>query len=593
MGAAALALPAEGAALLPALSELPLEEPPYSMRDALAAFEARPGGGFGFDLSADAYARLLPKLLGGAAGKDAAATWHVWDSDGNGVADVREVLAASRLAAKGALAGKAAALYTLFHVSDEAGLSLDEWAILVRTCVSAAHALVGSRACPRGADLARLAASLFRHVDADGDGRISRGELQRWVAAHSSELVPICRWGTHEFRALSGAQQTLHREASQAAAAASPLPLQPPPTAPAAQQPSTRGARRSSVGRRVRFSPLAQEQEVQTRRKSCLRSPAGRDATGGGGGGGGGGGSSSSGGGGGGGGGASEAGGSKAAPCSLEEVKMIKAVFDKMDRDQSGSISTAEFSAQMKSNSFFRSSGAVFASLDEEKKGSITFADLLRRLYPTWSDADIARCDAMVRVPAVTKHDIDELHRVFEGVDIACKGRAELQRLLQAMHAPGANPKFAEWAARRAGRVRESTPVTFQRFLIELFQKVFPERLMDIVSFAPPVRRLSPAQQHELETLFAIYDTDGSGFVSLVEVAAQVSRIEGFTPEDVEALFDMFDRDGNREVSLDEFKAFYRNVWGVSILSESASLPDDAEDIVVSRRSLQARRETL
>ena len=104
--------------------------------------------------------------------------------------------------------------------------------------------------------------------------------------------------------------------------------------------------------------------------------------------------------------------------------------------------------------------------------------------------------------------------------------------------------------------------MSFGECVMELFSRSHQHMIGEIRKWAAsmPVPALTDKQHVELEQLFELYDTDGSGSITMDELVAHFSNL-GFSEEDNAHMFRMFDRDGGGSVDLVEFKRFYRSVF--------------------------------
>jgi Ca2+-binding EF-hand superfamily protein len=77
------------------------------------------------------------------------------------------------------------------------------------------------------------------------------------------------------------------------------------------------------------------------------------------------------------------------------------------------------------------------------------------------------------------------------------------------------------------------------------------------------VSRLSEKQRADIETIFKIYDTDGSNSVDLTELLAALgeSLRNIMTSAEIAAIFAKFDKDGNADLELDEFIKLYEDYF--------------------------------
>jgi Ca2+-binding EF-hand superfamily protein len=85
--------------------------------------------------------------------------------------------------------------------------------------------------------------------------------------------------------------------------------------------------------------------------------------------------------------------------------------------------------------------------------------------------------------------------------------------------------------------------LNFQESIVELFSRSHAHQLAELKKWATacPVLALTEKQHLELETLFSIYDQDGSGTIEMDELVAHFTSL-GFTEEENARMFCKFDR---------------------------------------------------
>ena len=89
------------------------------------------------------------------------------------------------------------------------------------------------------------------------------------------------------------------------------------------------------------------------------------------------------------------------------------------------------------------------------------------------------------------------------------------------------------------------------------------------------VSRLTEKQRDDIETIFKIYDTDGSNSVDLTELLAALgeSLRNIMTSAEIAAIFAKFDTDGNADLELEEFIKLYEDYFLDTVNSASERGP--------------------
>lgn len=483
----------------------------------MLARRMRMEGCFGWGVRRERFEELMAEDRPAGA---ADAEWAVWDPENTGQASVLEMCAAALVVCKATFDAKVNALHRTFDFEGRRALSPDETIVLLRTAVTGLLKAAGEAAATPAddADIQLLAmdavAFARRRAEARGaSGKLNRPALREWARGNDAVRRLLCAVGTTD------AQEVV-----------------PAATATRARQPA--------AGRKERRDTIAARRAAP---KKATRRPAvwhgGRKKQ------------------------SKKEMATKKRFKNVENVRVIRFIFDRIDADGSGSISRTELERALKSNVAMCESSAssMFASLDADDSGLITFEEILHIIYPYAKPSEVKDMVALVSPPPVRREHLELLRQAFEAADGDCAGRAPLGELLAALPrvdgcTEAQRHTLQQYVEGRARRYRDTSSVTFRQLLAELFSKSHTARMDHILRDAPEVRTLTRHQLHQVEHLYSLYDLDQNGTVSLDELREVVSRV-GLPAADVDGLFLMFDTNGDNQVDLDEFKAVFRRVW--------------------------------
>ena len=517
-------------------------------------------GSFGFGIDFDAFCALfkLPRCTPPDA--DAWRLWQCWDTDNNGVTDVLEILAGLLLIAQGKFEEKLDAVYTLFDFDENDKITGDEMGILMRTSTCGLCKLLGQPE-PPGPAIDALSRACFSIVGVGGSS-LSREQFMRWVTSTPQILGVVCRFGTKDGEA------TRRRYAEAAAQDKAAIKIQQAFKNSKACAAALEGAG-SAAAAASSNSAAASSSQAQAAPRQSFSTRSQKDP----------------------------AHGSEG--FNIHALRRAKAIFDGIDRDGSGSISIRELAASMNVPNNASSSAAstgggglnsgtaatggefasaalgAFAAMDLDGSGSLTFDEMLKVLYPAARPADIARMMRAAVGVAVDRESVQALQVFFEGWDEDLDGKVVLGAVVAALRKEPAFAPLIEGYTVPKGSEQKS--VSFLQMLTEIFggagnnpatsgapaqQGSSSTKLSQILAWGSlnPVHQLDERQQTELETLFRLYDRDGSGSIDITEMRAHFTGL-GFSPDEVARLFASYDSDANQSVNLVEFKKFYRSVW--------------------------------
>lgn len=484
--------------------------------------------------------------------------FELLDSDGNGMVDFLELATGVVLVSEGTVAGKVAALVRLFDFDEAGGLAQEQMVLLVRTAVTVMLKFTGAlETRPTAEELKEVALTAIKAMGVGKGERVHGRQLKRWVRATPQALDLVSRFS-------NGLQK---QETSPSASGSA-----------AQQRAQQQSQRRSTAKRQSRRSTRVQKSEKlrirtegtpsqQRRRRGSLTTPhallptpststmADDEHSG-------------------------EFG---ASIYNMEEIRAIKSIFDKIDRDRSGTIDAFELGRSLTENVFLQDAAAVFDSMDVDNSGEISFDEMLRVLYPLAKESEYAMMAATVENPPVTQAMVDKLTRIFEAVDHNFTAEVVFVDLLDALRRTG-DPECQRWVERRVGHLTRTSVATMSEVLQELFGKTHAHEMHTILSFERPVRALLPAEKKELSELFDIFDVDRDGSLNSSEVA-DILQSFGMSQAEVKETFAQFDRDHDDSVDLQEFMHFYRAVWNTTTSYDPNSLAFKVADRKTRKRT--------
>lgn len=420
---------------------------------------------------------------------------------------------------------KLSACFDLFDFDSSASLTLEELRICIRTSLSGLCKLLGQEEPPPG-EVDDLSARAFAALGGGGSS-IGREEFLRWVVATPTIIGTVCRFGT-----VNG-EQTRRRYAQRMAEDKAAQKIQR-----AFLSMQARAASGAGVASSAGSTASARVDSLRHRDDPALGSAFDPSV-------------------------------------HAAALKRAKAVFDSIDSDGSGSISTRELIASMdapasaaaaasstaaaasaaqsaSAREYLPATLSAFRAMDCDGDGHLTFPEMLRVLYPAARGRDVA---AMARSvtgpdPPVDKEVVQALLIWFN------KGAGKAG----AAAGDGANARSAApgtgTAAATAGTMTMTlrdavaglrsdalfrplvehytppsrlldTPLSFTQLLQELCGGEGPrvrERLARVMEWAraaqllqqhalPP--HLDEKRQRELETLFNLYDQDANGCIDM------------------------------------------------------------------------------
>ena len=242
-------------------------------------------------------------------------------------------------------------------------------------------------------------------------------------------------------------------------------------------------------------------------------------------------------------------------------IRRSKAVFDAIDTDGSGSISARELRNSMSGQEFAGAAVQAFRAMDVDGSDSLTFDEMLRVLYPQAKENDLKLMVREVSGLPVDETLISELQIRFENLDDDFDAKHILKDIVESLKEDDIFAKYMVNYTPSAKLLNK--PIGFQTFLTELFGTTHKAKMGQILAWsknAGPVHALDAKQQSELETLFALYDKDQSGTITMGEMRQHFDGL-GFAQGEVDKLFSKYDQSGDKTVDLVEFKKFYRTVW--------------------------------
>jgi len=218
---------------------------------------------------------------------------------------------------------------------------------------------------------------------------------------------------------------------------------------------------------------------------------------------------------------------------SKSDVLLLKQVYDEYDRDKSGSVSVAEMQLALKSSALAGSTDTMLSELDRNGDGSVDFHELLKvrarppaRWHSASTRAHARRAHATARATRASAPRARPHHR-FSGTTLHAQ-------LLY----PFANA--TDFAA-----------------MVEWVAPPLPPA-------PPPKRELSASQLEEIRAIFALYDKDGSGGLTVKELK-QAMKDTFLEAEEVEEMYRKADVDDNKLLDLAEFRALMvsTGLWDV------------------------------
>lgn len=542
--------------------------PLASVRKIVRRFDSAQStsGSFGFGINFEAFLSLFKLPASTPPDAEALKLWQCWDTDQNGVTDVLEILSGLLLIAQGRFEEKLDALYSLYDFDENDKITADEMSILTRTSTCGLCKLMGQPE-PPGPAIDALSRACFSIVGVGGSS-LSREQFLRWVTSTPQILGVVCRFGTKDGEA------TRKRYAEAAAQDKAAIKIQQAfKNSKAFAAATAGGAGAASTAAASSNSAAASSSQAQSVPRGGSFSTRARndpahnsDSMGSGSG------------------------------FNIHALRRAKAIFDGIDRDGSGAISIRELAASMNastsaaSSSVNNSSGGTaasggefasaamgaFSAMDLDGSGTLTFDEMLKVLYPAARPAEIARMMRAAVGVSVDRESVQALQLFFESRDDDLDGRVLLGPMVAALRKEPAFAALIEGYTVPRGNEQKS--VSFLQLLTELFggsqtgsagtgsstaaAQSSATKLSQILAWGSlnPVHQLDEQQQVELETLFRLYDRDGSGSIDMSELRAHFTGL-GFSPDEVARLFANYDADASQSVSLVEFKKFYRSVW--------------------------------
>ena len=110
--------------------------------------------------------------------------------------------------------------------------------------------------------------------------------------------------------------------------------------------------------------------------------------------------------------------------------------------------------------------------------------------------------------------------------------------------------------------------VTFLELLRSLYPKQTPERLLAAYRLVVPepeeqvprVRELTTQQIHEIESIFFLYDEDGSGYIETPELMKAMHGC-GYEDDELRAMLRRHDQNHDGRLDFDEFLAMMRETY--------------------------------
>jgi Ca2+-binding EF-hand superfamily protein len=456
------------------------------------------------------------------------AAWSSWEDEDTEQVNMLEVATAIILVSTDKFKCKARELFHLFDFCEHKKLSVDEFCQLVETVVHARSVLQNLEVHHRrlNAAVRRTATTAFQAADLNQDRSLTYSEFLSFVWRTPDAVESICAFNTSDrVAALSFHQKKLKQRAIDKAAAAAATKAKP---ILVSKRKSRRTQSSGSYVSVVDFSrkPRANFSWADNKNNEQKQARQSNDSLSG---------------------------------CiySVDDVLAAKAIFDKIDDDLSGSISAAELSQSLQHNRFLQNTAGIFQSIDADDSGTITFDEMLRLLYPLAKDRDYERMMAIVHMPPVETGDMKRIQGIFESLDTEFDATVLLRDMLHELNALGG--RYSKWISRRVHQYRDSARVTVLQLMHELFSNSHASSFHSIVSMAPHIYPVKPEEKAELVRLFAQYDIDGDGSITVEEMKKHFASHNIGDSMDV---WDKFDANGDNEVTLHEFMSVYRYVWG-------------------------------
>jgi Ca2+-binding EF-hand superfamily protein len=282
------------------------------------------------------------------------ATYSLFDGNGVGKIDFFEVVAAMLVSAHASAGKKAQAAFQLYDFDASGNLNYAEMVLLLRCVCNGVSKMTGTDLIPLE-EIKGLCDDAVNRIDSVKDGNITYIEIASWVREDKG-VAALLQKSWEDF------------DPSKPPKKAKPVEPKVPVVSKSTRSPRSKAANAASRDKGNSSS------NTGSSRSGTIRGNSSR----------------------GGGGGSSSSSNSKARspgkqgmkrekkiPFSKAEVMILRTIFNEIDKDMGGAVSSTEFLAHAEASDHgAQFSGDMFISMDRDGDGEMTFKELINGVYP-------------------------------------------------------------------------------------------------------------------------------------------------------------------------------------------------------------------